>query len=133
MLMNEIVKDIKISWKYWIICHLSSLLYSLVCEVNFFKFSYSEGFHYTPGQTVFNIILFSCIFILLLKQIYNKKSVKLKILFNFTAAYILLYLLRLVHFHLLTCHQFVCKCLQRLLLNQLMQLKIDFLLRRKNS
>ena len=93
MLMNEIVKDIKISWKYWIICHLSSLLYSLVCEVNFFKFSYSEGFHYTPGQTEFNIILFSCIFILLLKQIYNKKSVKLKILFNFTAAYILLYLL----------------------------------------
>ena len=96
--------------EYWLICNAAVIIYSLVTQWKFFKFSYSSTSVYTDGQMYFNVALCIVLIGTLLKQVYQKRAnfhMLLAIVLGYTALYVMIRsVAKEVHFHFH--HVFAC-------------------------
>jgi len=109
-LIREVIKKQYLDLVYWIVAHLSLIIYSLSGNYKMFQFSIDTKKKYSDTQIKIILICSIIIFILLIRQIYFKK-IRYNLIFNFLLIYFVMYLLLLsitnniiIHLH----HAIVC-------------------------
>jgi len=110
IIMREVISKNEFCYKYWIVSHLSLIIYSIIVEIDLFKFSITNKSLYNDSRKKILYIIFFILIIPMLINIYIKK-VKLGLIIKFISIYSILYLLLLtitdnitIHLH----HVLVC-------------------------
>ncbi len=110
VLVREIIKKKIFPKYYWILGHLSAIVFSLIGEIKEFQFSIDSKREYDSIQIIILITVGSVISILLIRQIYYLK-INLKMIITFSLIYLIIYLIFLsasaqiiYHFH----HAIIC-------------------------
>jgi len=105
VLIREVIVNTTIPITYWILAHISAIVFSLLGEIQILQFSIDTLKTYTIAQLIIIIVFGSILLLLIIKQIIQKK-VKYSVLIRFIIVYILIFLLFLskssniiFHFH----------------------------------
>ena len=91
-LIREIIKDTFLPFTYWIVGNISAITFSLIGELDIFKFSIDSDTNYTEGHIIIVSLVCGFLGITIIRQIYYNK-VKYDILFTFISMYLFAYLL----------------------------------------
>ena len=91
-LIREIIKEYKITYKYWIVSHLSAIIFSLLGELDIMKFSIDTNTNYSISRIIILVIIFVICITFMMKNVYYNK-IKLSLIILFIIIYSTIYLL----------------------------------------
>jgi hypothetical protein len=103
IIMREVINKKIFCFKYWIISHLSLIIYTVIGEIKLFQFSITNTSLYNDSRKKILYTVFLILLIPMLINIYLKK-VKLGLIFKFILIYTILYLLLLTVTNNITIH-----------------------------
>lgn len=110
IIMREVINKKIFCLKYWIVSHLSTIIYTIIGEIKTFEFSITNNSNYSKTRKNIIYVVFFILLVPMLINIYLKK-VKIGLIIKFFTIYLILYLLLLtvttsitIHLH----HVLVC-------------------------
>lgn len=103
IIMREVINKKIFCFKYWILSHLSLIIYTVIGEIHMFKFSITNKNNYTDSRKKILYTVFLILLIPMLINIYRKK-IKIGLIIKFISIYTILYLLLLTVTNNITIH-----------------------------
>ena len=91
-LTREFISERYFDLKYWIVSHGSAIIYSLICELELFKFSIDSDTNYDFGKIVLLSVVGIFLFLLLLRQLYQN-MINYNYIIRITLLYSFIYIL----------------------------------------
>ena len=92
ILIREVIKDTYFNIKYWLVANLSLIIYTLIGEIDIFKFSIDSNTEYNHSKRIILGSLGIFLFGLLTRQIYKNK-IKYSILSKIILFYLFIFML----------------------------------------
>ena len=91
-LNREFISERYFDLKYWIISNGSAIIYSLLCELELFKFSIDSNTKYDLGKIILLSIVGIFLFLLLLRQLYQN-MINYNFIFRIVSLYSFIFIL----------------------------------------